>query len=85
MKRCPQCNRVESDEALVFCRVDGIRLVSDSSSLGSEAGTAKLGSTTTESETSILPNETDDRVSRGTPPPGVPTAEQAPRKTSSAD
>jgi hypothetical protein len=24
MKRCPQCNRVESDEALVFCRADGL-------------------------------------------------------------
>ena len=22
MKRCPQCNRVETDNALVFCRVD---------------------------------------------------------------
>jgi Tol biopolymer transport system component len=27
MKRCPQCSRVESDNALVFCRVDGARLV----------------------------------------------------------
>lgn len=24
MKRCPQCNRVESDEGLKFCRVDGV-------------------------------------------------------------
>jgi len=30
MKRCPQCNRVETDESLKFCRVDGIVLVSDS-------------------------------------------------------
>jgi adenylate cyclase len=29
MKRCPQCNRIESDDALAFCRVDGARLVSD--------------------------------------------------------
>jgi len=27
MKRCPQCNRVETDEALKFCRVDGATLV----------------------------------------------------------
>src|SRR5262245_33767177 len=26
MKRCPQCNRVETDEALKFCRVDGAAL-----------------------------------------------------------
>jgi TolB-like protein/Flp pilus assembly protein TadD len=29
MKRCPQCNRVEPDDALVFCRADGTPLVSD--------------------------------------------------------
>src|SRR5215831_1071274 len=27
MKQCPQCNRVETDDALVFCRADGTRLV----------------------------------------------------------
>lgn len=31
MKRCPQCNRVETDDALAFCRVDGTALVSDES------------------------------------------------------
>ncbi|MGQ0763408.1 MAG: hypothetical protein ACT4OT_15535 [Acidobacteriota bacterium] len=41
MKRCPQCNRVETDEALKFCRVDGATLVIESSALG-EAGTAQL-------------------------------------------
>ena len=30
MKRCPQCNRIETDDALAFCRADGSRLVSDS-------------------------------------------------------
>jgi adenylate cyclase len=30
MKRCPTCNRVETDEALVFCRADGTRLVTGS-------------------------------------------------------
>src|SRR5438132_6576 len=71
MKRCPQCSRVESDDALVFCRADGTRLVSDSSSLGSEAGTAKLGSTATESETSILPHTTDAAMNRATAPTTV--------------
>ena len=27
MKRYPQCNRVETDEALKFCRVDGTALI----------------------------------------------------------
>ncbi len=27
MKRCPQCNRAETDETLKFCRVDGLALV----------------------------------------------------------
>jgi len=33
MKRCPTCNRLESDDALTFCRTDGARLVSDSDAL----------------------------------------------------
>ncbi|HEX6733111.1 MAG TPA: hypothetical protein VF074_24025 [Pyrinomonadaceae bacterium] len=36
MKRCPQCNGVETDDALVFCRADSIALVSDSFPLISE-------------------------------------------------
>ena len=32
MKRCPQCSRVETDDTLGFCRVDGVRLI-DSGSL----------------------------------------------------
>src|SRR5215510_4436593 len=31
MKRCPQCNRVETDETLNFCRNDGAVLVDDTS------------------------------------------------------
>src|SRR5690242_14206638 len=56
MKRCPQCNRIEADEALKFCRVDGTTLVSDSSLTGTEAGTAQLGYPAGASEvrTSIL-------------------------------
>ncbi|HMG32712.1 MAG TPA: tetratricopeptide repeat protein [Blastocatellia bacterium] len=33
MKRCPQCNRIATDDLLTFCRVDGVRLVQDSRSL----------------------------------------------------
>lgn len=70
MKRCPQCNRVENDEALKFCRVDGATLVAESGSPGSEAGTAQLGSGTEASEvhTSILPHKTDAGITRGTGP-----------------
>lgn len=82
MKRCPQCDRVETDDTLVFCRMDGTALVSDSSSLDSEAETTRLGSppVPTEIETSILPhNSTSPEISRSTapttvlPPPSAPT------------
>jgi len=66
MKHCPQCNRVETDEALKFCRVDGATLVSDSSPISSEAGTAQLDSS--EVHTSILPHHTDANVKRATGP-----------------
>jgi TolB-like protein len=63
MKRCPQCNRVETDDSLAFCRTDGVSLVSDSRPLP--------GSTATESETSILPHATAANVSRSTGPTTV--------------
>ena len=44
MKRCPQCNRVEADATLVFCRTDGAPLVPESSPRGSESGTSQLSS-----------------------------------------
>jgi TolB-like protein len=68
MKRCPQCNRVETDETLKFCRVDGVTLVSDSSAFSSEAGTAQFGTAPSASElhTSILPNNTDATANRAT-------------------
>jgi len=79
MKRCPACNRLESDDALVFCRADGTALVSDSSSLDSDAGTARLGSgsVATETETSILPHKIDAVMSRGTAPTTVLPAQPA--------
>ncbi|HEY2972260.1 MAG TPA: hypothetical protein VGJ48_07080, partial [Pyrinomonadaceae bacterium] len=73
MKRCPQCNRVESDDALVFCRADGTALVSDSSPPDREAGTAGPGtaSESSEIETSILPHTTDAAISHSTAPTTV--------------
>jgi len=70
MKRCPQCNRIETDETLKFCRVDGATLVSDSSGLAGEAGTAPLGASPDASEvhTSILPHNTQANVNRATGP-----------------
>src|SRR5262245_18166325 len=68
MKRCPQCNRLETDEGLKFCRVDGATLVSDSSSISSEGGTSSLGAQADPSEvhTSILPHRTDANIDRAT-------------------
>src|SRR5437660_8159386 len=69
MKRCPQCDRVENDDALTFCRADGTPLISDPSSVGAEAGTAKFGSSpaASEIETSVLPQHTtDDGINRPT-------------------
>jgi Tol biopolymer transport system component len=73
MKRCPQCNRLETDDALVFCRTDGTALVSDSSPPNREAGTARRGSASepSEIETSILPHPTDAAISRSTTPTTV--------------
>ena len=88
MKRCPHCNRVESDEALKFCRVDGTTLINDSSSIG-EAGTAKLGSVplSEEIETNILPHTTSGAINRGTGPTTalpLPAAASTGRLTKSA-
>jgi len=45
MKRCPQCNRVESDISLTYCRVDGAALIQDSSAANEESGTMRFDST----------------------------------------
>jgi len=44
MKRCPQCKRVESDDSLAFCRVDGAALFEDSASLNDDVGTIRFNS-----------------------------------------
>ena len=83
MKRCPACKLVENDDTLVFCRADGTALVSDSSPLGSEAGTAQLGSKSaaTEIETSIPSYTTDSTMKRATAPTTVLPAQQPPSTT----
>src|SRR5438876_1865056 len=80
MKRCPQCNRVESDDALVYCRADGTALVSDSGSFSGDAGTAKFGSgaVSSEIETSILPHTTDGVISHATAPTTVLPTQKTP-------
>jgi TolB-like protein/Flp pilus assembly protein TadD len=67
MKRCPQCNRVEPDDSLVYCRTDGAALVNDSSLDDDDPRTARLGSDSvaTEIDTSLLPHP---QVSRSTGP-----------------
>src|SRR5262252_6787409 len=70
MKRCPQCNRVETDEALKFCRIDGATLIDDAT-LGGEAGTAQLVANASEVHTSILPHNTSANANRTTGPTTV--------------
>ena len=43
MKRCPKCNRLESVDALTFCRADGTALVNESGSIPSLCGVAEEG------------------------------------------
>jgi TolB-like protein/lipoprotein NlpI len=69
MKRCPQCNRVESDEALSFCRIDGTPLVANVA--GSDTETIRLDSASLENATSILPHTTDAAIPLATGPTTV--------------
>jgi eukaryotic-like serine/threonine-protein kinase len=84
MKRCPQCNRVETDEALKFCRVDGATLVNESSSLGDEVGTVQLADAS-EVHTSILPHTTGANINRATASTTVLPVPPAPSATSELD
>jgi eukaryotic-like serine/threonine-protein kinase len=52
MKRCPQCQRLENDDTLVFCRTDGTRLVADTGS--AELQTRHLGKSNAEDESTRL-------------------------------
>jgi TolB-like protein/Tfp pilus assembly protein PilF len=68
MKRCPQCNHLEPDDTLGFCRADGTPLVTDSGSISAEAGTVKFGSgaVSREMRTNVLPQTITDAGSRPT-------------------
>src|SRR5258705_1788044 len=71
MKRCPQCNRVEADDTLAFCRTDGVALIGHSGSLSGDTQTAKFGSgpVSSEIETSLLPHtSTTPEINRNTGP-----------------
>src|SRR5437763_1219945 len=91
MKRCPQCKRVETDDALAYCRVDGTTLVSDSGSVSGDVGTMKFGSSQVSSEvdTNILPHtSTTPEINRNTGPttflsaqvPGTPQELSGPKR-----
>ena len=77
MKRCPQCNRAENDDALTFCRVDGTPLASESGSVNEDAGTLKFSPSqgTDTTETRILP--TGETLNRPTAPTTVLDARRA--------
>ena len=84
MKRCPTCNRFETDDALAFCRADGTALISDSGAISGDAGTVKFGSApvSTEIETSILPQTSAaPEINRLTAPTTVLPAQQTPGTT----
>src|SRR6266404_5135186 len=84
MKRCPQCNRVEADDTLAFCRTDGVALINHSGSLASDTETAKLvsGPVSSEIETSLLPQtSTTPEISRNTGPTTALPAAQFPGTT----
>lgn len=73
MKRCPQCNRVETDDTLAFCRTDGVALITISGSVSGDAATAKFGSGTmsSETETNVSHASTNPEINRRTAPTTV--------------
>jgi len=84
MKRCPACKRVELDDTLAFCRVDGTPLVSDSGLAIADADTVKFGSAPVASEvkTSVLPRTlTDSDINRPTAPTTVLPAQSTSGRT----
>jgi TolB-like protein/Tfp pilus assembly protein PilF len=57
MKRCPTCNRAETDETLKFCRDDGTLLISDASVSNDSSATRILPGSQT-GEPRAVPTET---------------------------
>jgi len=84
VKRCPECNRIETDDALTFCRTDGTPLVRESGSVNVDAGTARFvsGAVSSEIETNVLPHRTDADMARATAPTTVLPATATPSTTS---
>jgi len=66
MKRCPRCQRVETDDTLAFCRADGTSLVRESGADSGGVGTLGFGPSLGigEAETRTLP--TDEPAGRPT-------------------
>jgi hypothetical protein len=84
MKRCPQCNRVETDDTLAFCRADGTALIGDSGPVSAEAGTVRFasGPVSSETETDVLPYAaTTPEINRSTGPTTALPAPQTPGTT----
>ena len=79
MKRCPACNRVETDDELTYCRTDGTPLVRESGAVSESTGTLKFGSApaSNEIDTSILPQVTDASTNRPTAPTTLLPATQS--------
>jgi TolB-like protein/Tfp pilus assembly protein PilF len=82
MKRCPTCNRVESDEALAFCRVDGTGLIQISGSVSTDAGTVRFtpASVSSEIATNILPTPSGSNIAVAAAPTAA-LPEQSARRT----
>ncbi len=82
MKRCPQCNRIENDNALAFCRVDGAPLLTGPLA-DSENTTAIFDSTTpsSESTTRNFSPQTNESVSRTTGPTTTLPSQHLPSQT----
>ena len=55
MKRCPRCNRIETDD-LAFCRVDGTPLIRDSEAFEPPTAILTGGGRSAELTTGHLPN-----------------------------
>lgn len=71
MKRCPTCNRIETDDSLTFCRADGTALIIDSEKFGSASESSEI-------ETSVLPHiSTSPGIDRPTAPTTVLPAPSA--------
>jgi TolB-like protein/Flp pilus assembly protein TadD len=64
MRRCPECKRCYDDEALKFCRFDGVLLISDSSDISESDTTIDLSMPKASIETSV-------QMSAPTPSPSI--------------